>query len=172
MRPADLQRVCGEWPYAGPLARVWDGAEKSLREHGLALRAGVLRAAVSQHAGKILLDGFAKFSAPELQFLKGLGVEALVQAADGTEISSERFAADTDVREAEEIARRILEGGVPFHEIGIALRNPERYVGVLRPVLERFGIPARFYFSEPLAGSAVARLYGGYRRGVFVWVGS
>jgi putative RecB family exonuclease len=56
-------------------------------------------------------------------------------------------------REAEEIARRIVEqaaAGRPFREMGIVVRAPETYAPVLRTALERFGIPARFYFDSRL----------------------
>jgi ATP-dependent helicase/DNAse subunit B len=56
-------------------------------------------------------------------------------------------------REAEEIARRILEqaaAGRPFREMGIVVRAAEVYAPVLRAALERFGIPARFYFDSRL----------------------
>src|ERR1035437_6834713 len=56
-------------------------------------------------------------------------------------------------REAEEIARRILEqaaAGRPFREMGIVVRAAETYAPVLRAALERFGIPARFYFDSRL----------------------
>jgi ATP-dependent helicase/DNAse subunit B len=63
-------------------------------------------------------------------------------------------------READEIARRILEqnrAGRPFREIGIIVRSPEIYVPVLGATLERFGIPARFYFDGHLEEHAVTR---------------
>ena len=56
-------------------------------------------------------------------------------------------------REAEEIARRILEqaaAGRPFREMGIIVRAAGTYVPVLRSTLERFGVPARFYFDSDL----------------------
>ena len=56
-------------------------------------------------------------------------------------------------RECEEIARRILEqsaAGRPFREIGIVVRSAEAYVPILGSTLERFGIPARFYFDAEL----------------------
>lgn len=67
-------------------------------------------------------------------------------------------------REAEEIARRILEqaaAGRPFREMGIIARAAEAYVPILRSTLERFGIPARFYFDSDLEQHAVARFLGG-----------
>ncbi|MBV8732135.1 MAG: hypothetical protein JO336_20195, partial [Acidobacteriia bacterium] len=54
-------------------------------------------------------------------------------------------------RECEEIARRILEhasAGRPLREIGIIVRSQEPYVPLLRATLERFSIPAHFYFDE------------------------
>ena len=56
-------------------------------------------------------------------------------------------------READEIARRILEQaafGRAFREIGIIVRAAEIYVPILRATLERFGIPSRFYFDSDL----------------------
>jgi ATP-dependent helicase/DNAse subunit B len=67
-------------------------------------------------------------------------------------------------REAEEMARRILEqaaAGRPFREMGIIVRAAETYVPVLRSTLERFGIPARFYFDSGLERHAVVRFLSG-----------
>ena len=67
-------------------------------------------------------------------------------------------------REAEEIARRILEqaaAGRPFREMGIVVHAAEIYVPLLRTTLERFGIPARFYFDQPLERHPVARFLAG-----------
>ena len=67
-------------------------------------------------------------------------------------------------REAEEIARRILEqaaAGRPFREMGIVVRAAETYVPVLRAALERFGIPARFYFDSRLHRHAAVRYLTG-----------
>ncbi|HEX3743046.1 MAG TPA: PD-(D/E)XK nuclease family protein [Bryobacteraceae bacterium] len=63
-------------------------------------------------------------------------------------------------READEIARRIVEqsaAGRPFREIAIVVRPSEAYVPLLRSTLERFGIPARFYFEEKLDEHATVR---------------
>ncbi len=66
------------------------------------------------------------------------------------------FSAPGEGRESVEIARRILEearGGVPFDEMAIFLRSPQRYVGLLDQALARVraagedgrdGIPAWF----------------------------
>ena len=63
-------------------------------------------------------------------------------------------------READEIARRILEqaaAGRPFREMAIIVRAAEAYVPLLRSTLDRFGIPARFYFESRLHEHAAIR---------------
>ena len=67
-------------------------------------------------------------------------------------------------REVEEIARRILQqasSGRPFREIGVIVRASEIYVPALRSTLERFGIPARFYFDSTLERHPVVRFLSG-----------
>ena len=67
-------------------------------------------------------------------------------------------------REVEEIARRILEqsaSGRPFREIAVIVRAPDIYVPALRSTLERFGIPARFYFDTTLERHPVVRFLSG-----------
>jgi len=66
-------------------------------------------------------------------------------------------------REVEEIARRILDQatGRPFREMGIVVRNAETYVPLLGATLERFGIPARFYFDTDTEQHAVTRFLAG-----------
>jgi len=67
-------------------------------------------------------------------------------------------------REVEETARRILlqaAAGRPFREMGVIVRAPEIYVPALRSTLERFGIPARFYFDTRLERHAVVRFLSG-----------
>jgi len=67
-------------------------------------------------------------------------------------------------REAEEIARRILEqaaAGRQFREMAVIVRTPETYVPVLRSALERFGIPANFYFDAKLNEHAAIRFLTG-----------
>jgi ATP-dependent helicase/DNAse subunit B len=66
-------------------------------------------------------------------------------------------------RECDEIARRIVEqasAGRPFREMGIIVRA-EAYVPILRATLERFAIPARFYFDEDLERHATVRFLTG-----------
>src|ERR1022692_2503958 len=67
-------------------------------------------------------------------------------------------------REVEEIARRILQqaaAGRPFREMGVVVRAPEIYVPTLRSTLERFGVPARFYFDSRLERHPVVRFLSG-----------
>lgn len=67
-------------------------------------------------------------------------------------------------REVDEIARRILEqsgAGRPFREMGVIVRAADMYVPSLRSTLERFGIPARFYFDTSLERHAVIRFLSG-----------
>src|ERR1035438_3968595 len=67
-------------------------------------------------------------------------------------------------REVEEVARRILQqaaAGRPFRETGVIVRAPEIYVPPLRSTLERFGIPARFYFDIALDRHPVVRFLSG-----------
>ena len=67
-------------------------------------------------------------------------------------------------READEIARRILEqaaAGRPFRDMGVIVRSPEMYEPILRATLDRFGIPARFYFDADLSKHALVRYLAG-----------
>src|SRR5260370_425781 len=125
----------------------------------------------------VWMDGFLALTDPELAVVRAIGAHAdltvTLPVMDGPaatrdgllamgfreqsleierpEPAVQGFAAATIDREADEIARRILSSGNPFGETGIIVRNPDVYVPTLRAELERFGIPARFYFSDPLA---------------------
>ncbi len=57
------------------------------------------------------------------------------------------YSAPGEGRECVEIARRILgeaRAGVPFDEMAVLLRSPDRYVGLLEHALARAGVPAWF----------------------------
>jgi RecB family exonuclease len=57
------------------------------------------------------------------------------------------FSAPGEGRECVEIARRILEearGGVPFDQIAVFVRSPQRYASLLEHAFKRAGIPAWF----------------------------
>ncbi len=123
----------------------------------------------------IWLDGFHALPDPELRVIAALARRADVTLAIGESDLDGRIRALADrierreksrpspavaivrapgiERECDEIARRIVEqsaAGRPFREIGIIVRSADAYVPILRSTLERFGIPARFYFDEDL----------------------
>ncbi len=140
---------------------------------------------------QVFLDGFFTLSDPELDLIDAIRSHASITVAlplwEGSEEaraalagvgfkesrlngpshrvpSAALFTAHTIDQEAEEIARRILEqvaAGRQFREIGIVLRSRAPYVPLLRAVFQRFGIPARFYFAEPLAGHTIVRYLTG-----------
>ena len=128
----------------------------------------------------VFLDGFFTLAAAELQLIESIqrhadvavtlpdwggaaGARAALLAMGLEERHSERLrkspattvvSAGTIEQEAEEIARRILDlaaKGILFRDMGIVVRSSDPYVPVLEAALERFGIPARFYFAQPLA---------------------
>ncbi len=138
----------------------------------------------------VWLDGFHALPDPELLVIGALGrhADVTLALADGDLTAAlrkrlegmgfreerapwRRAAAALAVvkapgieREAEEIARRILEqaaAGREFHEMGIIVRVAETYVPILRSTMERFGIPARFYFEQPLDRQAAVRYLSG-----------
>ena len=137
---------------------------------------------------RLLFDGFYRFAAAELDLIGALRrrVDIVVTLPDweGAEFSKRTLAkfgfrekrlgrvrpaprdglvtASNLEQEVEEIARRILreaESGRPFQEMGVVVRGYAPYVPALRSTFERFGIPARYYFPQPLADHpAVARI--------------
>ncbi len=148
----------------------------------------------------VFLDGFFSFSPPEIQVVEALARHAhvtvtlpgwegaararraLVRAGFAETVLVGRRRREPRVmvveapnlaREAEEIARRIVEEagrGRPFREMGIVLRSAGAYEPALRSALGRFGVPARFYFGATLArlpvvrylSSAVEAMLGGW----------
>ena len=137
----------------------------------------------------VWLNGFHTLPDPELAVIEAIARHAdvtIALAEDATEAMRARLVAmgfheerATKVRpsaaialvqapsierEVEEIARRILEqagAGRPFREMGIIVRAAETYVPLLRTTLERFGIPARFYFDADTGQHAAARFLSG-----------
>jgi len=167
------------------------GARKlGLRATRLALAAGRIGEVAACLPKTIWLDGFFSFTDPELALIQALTKRADVTAtlpsddiaadarsrllAAGFEeqtLARERVPAERGLfvapgieREADEIARRILgevASGRSFRDIGIIVRSPDVYVPLLRATLERFSIPARFYFDAVLAEEAAVRFLGG-----------
>jgi ATP-dependent helicase/DNAse subunit B len=138
----------------------------------------------------VWLDGFHALPDPELRVIAALGRHAQITltlndsdvTADlGSRLEDMGFTTQRATRpraypalavvkaagierEAEEIARRIIEqaaAGRPFREIGIVVRAAESYVPILRSTLERFGIPARFYFDSKLEEHTAVRFLAG-----------
>ena len=170
----------------GEVERMLDGAGMALRARRLERAAGRIAAQGLPGVEAIWLDGFHALPEPELRVVAALAEHAGVtitlaegEAGDGLRqrlhqlgfrekrLPARRGAparqlvrAPSAERETEEIARRILQqaaSGRPFREIGVIVRSAENYVPLLRTTLERFGIPARFYFDQPLAEHPVAR---------------
>jgi ATP-dependent helicase/DNAse subunit B len=138
----------------------------------------------------VWMDGFHVLTGPELDVVKALGESASLTLALGdddlsgvirTRLAALGFTgqrsqgararpvnslvkASSIERETEEIARRILDqsaAGRPFREMAIIVRAADIYVPLLRTALERFGIPARFYFDEDLDRHAATRCLSG-----------
>jgi len=159
------------------------------RARRLELAAAQIAAHGSPGIDAVYMDGFHALPDPELQLVAALGARADLTLTLGDQdltpvlrarlsamgFTEERTSgrrvrpalalvkAPNIEREAEEIARRILEQSAvrPFREIGVIVRAPDIYAPVLRSTLERFGIPARFYFDTPLEHHAVVRFLSG-----------
>jgi ATP-dependent helicase/DNAse subunit B len=162
----------------------------ALRARRLEIAAQRIADSGLQGIGAVWLDGFHALPDPELRVIAALGRHAhltlTLNDADATaglrsRLEDMGFATERATRpraypalavvkaagverEAEEIARRILDqaaAGRPFREIGIVVRAAESYVPILRSTLERFGIPARFYFDSKLDEHAAVRFLTG-----------
>jgi ATP-dependent helicase/DNAse subunit B len=180
-----------EGPLSDAFLAVYREVDRQLAVRGLSMRARRLEAAADRIAAggmpgiaTVWLDGFHALPDPELAVIRAMTkhAEVVLVRTDGQEQSElagwpvSRFAksrpspalmlvkAPNIEREAEEIARRILEqssAGHPFRDMAIIVRNPDTYVPVLRAVLDRFGIPARFYFDGHLQEHAAIRFLCG-----------
>ncbi|HVW10917.1 MAG TPA: PD-(D/E)XK nuclease family protein [Bryobacteraceae bacterium] len=179
--PEKLGRVRGLTAQGRAFQRLWKEVEAGIAARGFVTRGGLFRAAVkSVAAGAIWLDGFLKFSPVEGELLRAMAAqcELTLTLSDGPETTEAyRFAmelgakdrllpavprrvetiavtAPSPLREADEIARRILamnREGMPFSRIAVALRDVESWLPLLRNAFDRFGVPARWYFSTPAA---------------------
>ena len=96
----------------------------------------------------VLLDVAVRTAAERelLETLKRGASEVLELQLDGSlerlQADFEIFSTSGEALECVEIARRILQGGVPFDETAILLRSPERYQPLALEGLRRAGIPA------------------------------
>lgn len=161
-----------------------------LRAGRLSKAAGEIRSQGLPGVRQVFLEGFFSLTEPELALIDAIRRHAEVTVALPRWAGSEAarasllgmgFSEELSLRQAEacatalfvapsleqevnEIARRILEhlaAGRQFREIAIVLRSQTPYLPVLETALERFGIPARFYFAAPLAEHASVRYLAG-----------
>lgn len=167
-----------EESHVGPLpaevAEIAAFVERGLKERGLASRPVRLAAARMADAPRqIVIDGFFSLSHGERTMIEAVARQTavtitlpetdagLVRAGfvehrlDGRYRNARTncFSAPSLEREAEEIARRILDEagrGRAFREMGVVLRVREPYGATLETTFARFGIPARSYFATPL----------------------
>jgi ATP-dependent helicase/DNAse subunit B len=134
----------------------------------------------------VFVDGFFTFSPYEFELLTALGKRVRLEVtlpewagareavdrlrAAGFQV--ERLAvvraqpesvlcpAPNQQREVEEIALRILEAhreGLAWRECGVILRARQGYGPLLESAFERFGIPWRAYYAQPLMQHSAAR---------------
>jgi ATP-dependent helicase/DNAse subunit B len=175
----------------GDLQDVFRAVEADLAARGLALRnarlraaAGVVRSGAAILPTQIVFDGFFTLSAAELDLVEALASQTsvivtlpqTVRRLESAGFSVRRFpeprrsprrvmfSAATPEREAEELARRILEHisrGRRFRDIAIVLRSRDPYGPLIETTLARFGIAVRGYFTDPLASHPVVAYLAG-----------
>src|SRR5579864_1137658 len=162
----------------------------ALRSKRLSLAAAKIEQAGLGAVRTIWLDGFFSLTDPEISLLRAMTRHAdvtvtlpagdiaastrarlLAMGFEEGKLSRQRplpaeelVVAPGIEREVDEIARRILrqvESGRLFREVGIVVRAPEVYMRLLRATLERFGIPARFYFDLDLTEQPAIRYLTG-----------
>lgn len=120
--------------------------------------------AMCKHAAVTLTLADAAITQPTRVRLAAMGFAEEVCSYEPSKPRTELCAAPSIEREADEIARRILQqaaAGRPFRDMGIIVRSQEIYEGILRTTLDRFGIPARFYFDSDLVSHALIRYLTG-----------
>jgi ATP-dependent helicase/DNAse subunit B len=178
-------------PLGKAFHRVWKEVDTAIARRNFATRGQVIhQAAASVPTTKIWIDGFLRFSPLESDFLRAIATtcDVTLTLTDGpVTFDAYRFAmelgardqllpgtprrpqilavqAPSPEREADEIARRILElhaAGTDFPDIALALRDVEAWLPLLRTTFDHFGIPARAYFSSPVAKHPVAVFLNG-----------
>ncbi len=139
-------------------------------------------------ATRFFVDGFFSMSAPETELLAAIAARhplTLTVPTDWPEASEtlsrldhiegnriacsniptgriRKFFGSGREQEVAEIARLIaqrLGDGEPAESIGIIIRQEEPYAALLRTVLSRYGISARFYFPERLDRQSTIRYF-------------
>ncbi len=151
------ERIAAEG--AGGIAAIWLDGFHALPDPEL----GVI-AALGRHTDLTLTASESDLSEAMRARLAEMGFRAERVARSRPAPATALMKAANIERECEEIARHILEqaaAGRPFREMAIVVRNDDIYVPVLRTTLERFAVPARFYFDERLERHPVARYLAG-----------
>jgi ATP-dependent helicase/DNAse subunit B len=171
--------------------RIWRAVDEYRTATGYRTRLEIFRAAAAnKQPTKIWMDGFLSFSPLEAELVSSLAGScdltitvddsratddirklALQLGARDVQLPVKSRKPQTTVvaarsleREIDEIARRIIElnrAGTPFRQIGVAFRDTAAYLPRVRTTFDRFGIPARFYFSSPLRSHPAAVFLGG-----------
>jgi ATP-dependent helicase/DNAse subunit B len=157
MRAARLEQVAARIRAEGMpgIATIWLDGFHALPDPELALIE-----AMARHADVTVTLPAAPATDRTRAKLLGLGFHAEMLEGRRPQPAVEVVEAPVIERETDEIARRILDYAAArraFREIGIILRNADLYEPILRATLERFGIPARFYFDSQLATHGVTR---------------
>ena len=109
-----------------------------------------------------MTSGTAKFDLRRFAMELGTSDQLLTGSPRHPQVIAVRAA--TPEREADDIARRILAlhgQGIGFPEIAVALRDVDAWLPLLRSVFDRFGIPARYYFTASARRHPVAAFLGG-----------
>ncbi|HEY6346711.1 MAG TPA: PD-(D/E)XK nuclease family protein [Bryobacteraceae bacterium] len=160
-----LEEILPEASAPHDLANVFQRVRRDLAARGVALRHTRLRSAaarIREGAGplpaRVIFEGFLTPQPGEQELVEALRTRtAVIVRPPEISYSAPRrvlFSAATPEREAEEIARRILDyaaQGHPFRDMAIVLRSRDPYSGIVETALGRFGIPFRSYFADPLA---------------------
>ncbi len=161
----------------GALGDVYRRVLRWLGERQLALRGDRLKQATTalkrDHLADLrvlLLDGFFTFSNTETALLNRLGKLVDVVATvptDSPELPQrqpalELLAANDASHEALVIASRVVEliaSGVEPRRIGVLLRNPGAYAGLIETTFERCGIASRSYLGTPMLAHPVVEFH-------------
>ena len=150
-----LLHKAGESLSTAAIRKVWMAGFFSFTPPELALvmamaRRTELTVALTDWAGARLSFAALRALAPEELRLDDAGPAAFRALVKAPSVD----------RECSEIARRILDcvaSGRQFRDIGIILRSQVPYATALQTALDRFGIPSRLYFGNPLASNATVR---------------
>lgn len=151
-----LADIAGMLSAATQQARGWAGLPLLLLDVPLPSRAHALfveaLAARSPSVMTTLVSTAQKSPPPArtaLDKLRGHLFATEIPKATDYDESLDMFSAPGESLEAVEIARRIARLGVPFDQVAILLRQPERYQPLVEEALRRARIPA--YFSRGTA---------------------